>query len=137
MGNRHQCIQIIFVSCFKKLNFSYYIFSAITDIAKECTYVHLYLSFEKKSSFCFFLNCICHSLTLCQLFYLVDYYTNISFKMENYSIHIVVCAHEVVSAFRNPVDCSPPASSDHGISQGRILKWAVIFFSRGSSQPRD
>ena len=56
MGNRHQCIQIIFVSCFKKLNFSYYICSAITDIAKDCVYVHLYLSFGKKenSSFCFF-----------------------------------------------------------------------------------
>ena len=54
MGNRHQCIQIIFVSCFKKLNFSYYICSAITDITKECAYVHLYLSFEKKKFILFF-----------------------------------------------------------------------------------
>ena len=28
-------------------------------------------------------------------------------------------------------------SSVHGISQARILKWVTIFFSRGSSQPRD
>ena len=32
---------------------------------------------------------------------------------------------------------SPPASSVHGISQGRILEWVAISFSRGSSWPRD
>ena len=33
----------------------------------------------------------------------------------------------------DPVDCSPPASSVHGISQARILEWAAISFSRLSS----
>ena len=37
----------------------------------------------------------------------------------------------------NPVDCSPPGSSVHGILQARILEWVAISFSRGSSQPRD
>ena len=37
----------------------------------------------------------------------------------------------------DPVDCSPPGSSVHGISQARILEWVDIPFSRGSSQPRD
>ena len=37
----------------------------------------------------------------------------------------------------NPVDCSPPGSSVHGISQSRILEWIPIPFSRGSSWPRD
>ena len=37
----------------------------------------------------------------------------------------------------NPVDCSPPGSSLHGILQARILEWVAIFFSRGSSRPRD
>ena len=36
----------------------------------------------------------------------------------------------------NPMDCSPPGSSVHGIIQARILKWVAISFSRGSSQPR-
>ena len=35
------------------------------------------------------------------------------------------------------MDCSPPGSSVHGISQARILEWVMISFSRGSSQPRD
>ena len=37
----------------------------------------------------------------------------------------------------NPMDCSPPGSSVHGILQARILAWVAIPFSRGSSQPRD
>jgi len=35
------------------------------------------------------------------------------------------------------MDCSPPGTSIHGILQARILEWVAIFFSRGSSQPRD
>ena len=37
----------------------------------------------------------------------------------------------------NPMDCSPPGSSVHGILQARILEWVAISFSRGLSQPRD
>ena len=32
---------------------------------------------------------------------------------------------------------SSPGSSVHGILQARTLEWVAIFFSRGSSQPRD
>ena len=35
------------------------------------------------------------------------------------------------------MDGSLPGSMVHGIFQARILKWAAISFSRGSSQPRD
>ena len=35
------------------------------------------------------------------------------------------------------MDCSPPGSSVHGISQARILEWVSIPFSRGSSHSRD
>ena len=37
----------------------------------------------------------------------------------------------------DPMYCSPPGSSVHGISQTRILEWVAISFSRRSSQPRD
>ena len=37
----------------------------------------------------------------------------------------------------NPMDCSPPGSSIHGIFQARVLGWVAISFSRESSQPRD
>ena len=37
----------------------------------------------------------------------------------------------------DPMDCSPPGFSVHGILQARILKWIAMSSSRGSSQPRD
>ena len=43
----------------------------------------------------------------------------------------------VMSDSCNPIDCSLPGSSVHGILQARILEWAAILFSRGSSQPKD
>ena len=36
-----------------------------------------------------------------------------------------------------PMDCSPPCSSVHGVFQVRVLEWVAISFSRGSSRPRD
>ena len=39
--------------------------------------------------------------------------------------------------FCDPMDCSLPGSSVHGIFQARILDWVVISYSRGSSWPRD
>ena len=35
----------------------------------------------------------------------------------------------------NPVDCSLPGSSVHGIFQARVLEWVAISFSKESSQP--
>ena len=55
--------------------------------------------------------------------------------------HIYVCIN--AKSFQsclilcNPIDCSPPSSSVHGILQARILKWAATPSSRRSSQPRD
>ena len=33
----------------------------------------------------------------------------------------------------DPMDCSPPGFSVHGILQARILEWTAVPFSRGSS----
>ena len=32
---------------------------------------------------------------------------------------------------RDPMDCSPPGSSTHGIFQARVLEWGAIVFSNG------
>ena len=37
----------------------------------------------------------------------------------------------------DPMDCSPPGSSVHGISQARMLEWVAMPCSRASSPPRD
>ena len=49
-----------------------------------------------------------------------------------------MCAHiQSCPTLCNPMDCSPPGSSVHGIFQPRILEWVAMSFSRGSSQSRD
>ena len=50
--------------------------------------------------------------------------------------HVYMCAQSCSTLFIS-LDCSPPGSSVHGISQARILEWITISFSRGSSQPKD
>ena len=35
----------------------------------------------------------------------------------------------------DPVDCSPPGASVHGIFLARILKWVAMSSSRGSPEP--
>ena len=40
-------------------------------------------------------------------------------------------------ALCDPMDCSLPGSSVHGILQARILEWVAIPFFRGYSQPKD
>ena len=37
----------------------------------------------------------------------------------------------------NPMDCSPPGSSVHGILQARVLEWVAMPSSSKSSPPRD
>ena len=56
------------------------------------------------------------------------------------SKNIVVTAQSLSHDFCDPVDhvdCSPPGSSVHRISQARKLEWVAIPFSRGSSRPRE
>ena len=50
---------------------------------------------------------------------------------------IYVFSRSVVPILCNLMDCSPPGSSVHGISQGIILEWVAISFSRGSSLTKD
>ena len=52
-----------------------------------------------------------------------------------YVVVLCLVAKSCLTLF-DPMDCSPPGSSVHGISQARILEWVAISFSR-SSQSSD
>ena len=57
--------------------------------------------------------------------------------IQNHStILMCVCAHSYLTLC-DPMDCSPPGSSVHGIFQAQILEWVAIFSSRGFSPSRD
>ena len=51
----------------------------------------------------------------------------------------ICCCCLIAKSFQlcDPMDCSPPGSSAHAISQARTLEWIAISFSRKSSWPRD
>ena len=53
--------------------------------------------------------------------------------------HVTVCAQSLQSGpvLCDPLNCSPPGSSVHGILQGKILEWVVMPSSGGSSRPSD
>ena len=49
-----------------------------------------------------------------------------------------MCMHaQLCLTLCDPMDCSLPGSSVHGIIPARILEWVAISFSKGSSQHRD
>ena len=60
-------------------------------------------------------------------------------RMTLHSCPVCVQAKSLQSCLTlcRPIDYSPPGSSIHGILQARILEWAVIPPSKGSSWPRD
>ena len=58
-------------------------------------------------------------------------------KAAQMSVQYISSVAQSCSTLCDPMDCSLPGSSVHGILQARVLEWVAISFSRGSSQPRD
>ena len=56
------------------------------------------------------------------------YFTSVSCRLKVAQTRLTLCS---------PMDCNPPGSSFHRISQAKILEWVAIPFSRESSYPRD
>ena len=73
------------------------------------------------------------------LYFTFNTWEYLYWKMENkkyiYSKYVLVA--QSCLTLCDPMDCNVPGSSVHGIFQTRILEWVAIFFSRGSSWPRD
>ena len=66
------------------------------------------------------------------------YYLNYAlFKMPSSWVCCCCLVTKWFPTLFDPMDYSPPNSSVHGISQVKILEWVAIFFSRGSSRPKD
>ena len=59
------------------------------------------------------------------------------FQMKLIFKSVCVLVAQLCLILCDPMDCSPPGSSIHGISQARILEWVAVAFTRGSSWSRD
>ena len=65
---------------------------------------------------------------------------NLPYHFVNGNSLIYISASEVAQlcpTLWDPMDCSLPGSSIHGIFYARVLEWVSISFSRGSSQAKD
>ena len=73
--------------------------------------------------------------------YSLNIYSILSILFNLVSIHflntVLALVAQLCPTLCDPMDCSPPGSSVHGILQVRILEWFAISYSRGSSQPKD
>ena len=69
---------------------------------------------------------------------MIDSY--ISFRCVCVCVCVYMCVRSVAQScptLCDPMDCSPPGSSVHGIFQARILEWVATSFFRESSQTRN
>ena len=62
-------------------------------------------------------------------------YTNRDAYSHSHKQYAVVSGYKSCLTLCDPMNCSPPGSSIHVISQARILEWVAISFSTGSSPP--
>ena len=62
---------------------------------------------------------------------------SILFSSLIFALKVKVLVTQSCLTLCDPMDCSLPGSSIHGILQARILEWVAVPSSRGSSPPRD
>ena len=103
---------------------------------KTLCYVH-----ELRFSFWFLLHWpLLHHLSISNFQALLSVYEVISCNSQMYLVGSEVKWSEVAQScltLCDPMDCSQPGSSVHGIFQAWILEWVAVSFSRESFQPRD
>ena len=60
--------------------------------------------------------------------------STVHLKLLQLCVHLCVCEKviQLCLTLCDPMDCSLPGSSVHGILQARILEWVAVPFSRGS-----
>ena len=66
-----------------------------------------------------------------------NYYSGRNYQKYQWACKAKTCMPSHAQFFWDPINCSPPGSSVHGISQARILEWVAMSSSRGTSPPRD
>ena len=82
-----------------------------------------------------FLDLSLHHSHLC-LYHHMSFLECLSFYTKVFSLGMCLVAQSCPT-LGDPMDCSPPGSSVHRLSQVRILEWVAVSFSRDSFGPRD
>ena len=94
--------------------------------------------------FYFYLEIVCYVfffifLYICKPLKLLSALQKMMILVLQVYIYACMCVQSLKSCptVCDPMDCSPPDSSVHGLLQAIILEWVAMLSSKGSSQPRD
>ena len=125
---------VSFFSMVSLIEHSYSETSSFCFVHQSFIWLHCWVVFQCMDSNLFIHSHMVGHLCCLQFWMMI---TNKASWTPVYSVYVCECMLSHVLLFFNPMDCSPPGSSVHGILQARILEWVASPFSRGSSQPRD
>ena len=101
-------------------------------------YIHIYIYIRLKKWGKVVSKVIFHKFYIASKFVSILIMLVAILKLKNLKLYLLLCAVAQSCPTRcNPMDCSLPGSSFHGIFQAIVLDWVAISFFRGSSQPRD
>ena len=78
---------------------------------------------------------VVQSKTYKSFLFFLSFFHTLSVWIWNMALFLMHGYAQSCPALCNPMDCSPPGPSVHGIFQGRILEWVAMPSSRGSSRP--
>ena len=95
-------------------SFFFYLIKIVYQKKKSCVRSQSKCQPQDQKLAVFFFLCVCVCVCVC--------------------VHVCVCVLVAQSCptLCDPLDCSPPGSSVHGILQARILEWVAIPFSKGN-----
>ena len=88
------------------------------------------ISIKNTAKYCAHKRCFVNT---CSLLYQLDFN---SVYLSSWYMCVCLVAQSCLTLC-DPLDCSPPDPSVHGIFQTRILEWVAISFSKGSFRSRD
>ena len=76
---------------------------------------------------------VCSESLLLSCLDLVSYLKILTINPPRVCVYVCAQSPQSCPTLCDPMDCSPPGSSTHGIFQVIVLDWVAISFSRGSS----
>ena len=116
--------------------------NAYTQIHKQNINTHtqnMHINTQTHTHMCIYTDTETHTYANTHIHICIYTDTHTNTYTHTYICTCVLCAKSLQSCptLFDPMDCSPPGSSVHGILQARIVERVAIASSRGSSCPRD
>ena len=111
-----------------KCNSDYFLFKITTIVATQT--VLLLLSHFSRVRLCVTPETAAHQAPPSLGFSRQEHWSGLPFPSPMHESESWKWSHSVMSTLSDPMDCSLPGPSVHGIFQARVLEWGAIAFSK-------